>query len=143
MYLLARNRIDFIGALSTTNKYNQHIFIFIDAFTKFTWLYSIKSIFAKYSYRSTRGNVQVEIMHGTLILILSKLSPNAKLSLKDLVKLFQHVDKLQRVLNHTTWTFKLLIGVGKKEDLQIVNILQEARKIWIGTLKWEKKPNKY
>ncbi|GFV18694.1 hypothetical protein TNCV_4755811 [Trichonephila clavipes] len=34
--------VDFIGPLPTTNKNYNHIFTVIDAFTKFTWLYSTK-----------------------------------------------------------------------------------------------------
>ncbi|GFV57633.1 pro-Pol polyprotein [Trichonephila clavipes] len=35
--------VDFIGPLPSTNKRYQHILTIIDAFTKFTWLYPVKS----------------------------------------------------------------------------------------------------
>ncbi|GFS54116.1 transposon Ty3-I Gag-Pol polyprotein [Trichonephila inaurata madagascariensis] len=35
--------VDFIGPLPSTNKRYQHILKIIDAFTKFTWLYPVKS----------------------------------------------------------------------------------------------------
>ena len=38
---------DFIGSLLSMNKNYQHIFTIVDAFTKFTWLYPVKSVFAE------------------------------------------------------------------------------------------------
>ncbi|GBM14591.1 Pro-Pol polyprotein [Araneus ventricosus] len=35
--------IDFVGPLPSTNKRYQHIFTVVDAFTKFTWFYPVKS----------------------------------------------------------------------------------------------------
>ncbi|GFT61569.1 transposon Tf2-11 polyprotein [Trichonephila clavipes] len=36
--------VDFIGPLPSTNKSYQHIFTVVDAFTKFTWLYPVKTV---------------------------------------------------------------------------------------------------
>ncbi|GBL98155.1 hypothetical protein AVEN_268248-1 [Araneus ventricosus] len=41
---LSTYHIDFIGPLPSTNKNYQHIFTVVDAFTKFTWLYPVKTI---------------------------------------------------------------------------------------------------
>ncbi|GFX50905.1 transposon Ty3-I Gag-Pol polyprotein [Trichonephila clavipes] len=38
---------DFIGPLPSTNKSYQHIFTVVDAFTKFTWLYPVKTVSAE------------------------------------------------------------------------------------------------
>ncbi|GFS85474.1 hypothetical protein TNCV_2793531 [Trichonephila clavipes] len=40
---LSPYHVDFIGPLPSTNKRYQHILTIIDAFTKFTWLYPVKS----------------------------------------------------------------------------------------------------
>ncbi|GFW44011.1 hypothetical protein TNCV_997761 [Trichonephila clavipes] len=40
---LSTYHVDFIGHLPSTNKRYQHILTIIDAFTKFTWLYPVKS----------------------------------------------------------------------------------------------------
>ncbi|GFU30603.1 hypothetical protein TNCV_2614991 [Trichonephila clavipes] len=39
--------VDFIGPLPSTNKSYQHIFTVVDAFSKFTWLYPIKTVSAE------------------------------------------------------------------------------------------------
>ncbi|GFX03516.1 retrovirus-related Pol polyprotein from transposon 17.6 [Trichonephila clavipes] len=39
--------VDFIGPLPSTNKGYQHIFTVVDAFTKFTWLYPVKTVSAE------------------------------------------------------------------------------------------------
>ncbi|GFU26163.1 transposon Tf2-8 polyprotein [Trichonephila clavipes] len=39
--------VDFIGPLPSTNNSYQHIFTVVDAFTKFTWLYPVKTVSAK------------------------------------------------------------------------------------------------
>ncbi|GFX32883.1 retrovirus-related Pol polyprotein from transposon 17.6 [Trichonephila clavipes] len=44
---LSTYHVDFIGALPSTNKNNQHIFTVVDAFTKFTWLYPVKTVSAE------------------------------------------------------------------------------------------------
>ncbi|GFU51219.1 transposon Ty3-I Gag-Pol polyprotein [Trichonephila clavipes] len=44
---LSTYNVDFIGPLPTTNTNYNHIFTVIDAFTKFTWLYPIKSTTAQ------------------------------------------------------------------------------------------------
>ncbi|GIY69837.1 hypothetical protein CEXT_379901 [Caerostris extrusa] len=41
---LSTYHVGFIGPLPSTNKRYQHIFTVIDAFTKFTWLYPIKTV---------------------------------------------------------------------------------------------------
>ncbi|GBN87135.1 Pro-Pol polyprotein [Araneus ventricosus] len=41
---LSTYHIDFKGPLPSTNKSYQHIFTFVDAFTKFTWLYPVKTV---------------------------------------------------------------------------------------------------
>ncbi|GFY54462.1 transposon Tf2-6 polyprotein [Trichonephila inaurata madagascariensis] len=40
---LSTYHVDFIGPLPSTNKRYQHILTIVDAFTKFTWLYPVKS----------------------------------------------------------------------------------------------------
>ncbi|GFX66277.1 hypothetical protein TNCV_342511 [Trichonephila clavipes] len=44
---LSTYHIDFIGPLPSTNKSYQHIFTVVDAFTKFTWLYPVKTVSAE------------------------------------------------------------------------------------------------
>ncbi|GFX39514.1 transposon Tf2-9 polyprotein [Trichonephila clavipes] len=44
---LSTYHVDFIGPLPSTNKSYQHIFTVVDAFTKFTWLYPVKTISAE------------------------------------------------------------------------------------------------
>ncbi|GFS53821.1 hypothetical protein TNCV_731831 [Trichonephila clavipes] len=39
--------VDFIGPLPSTNKSYQHIFTVVDAFTKLTWLYPVKTVSAE------------------------------------------------------------------------------------------------
>ncbi|GFT62905.1 transposon Ty3-I Gag-Pol polyprotein [Trichonephila clavipes] len=41
---LSTYHVDFIGPLPSTNKIYQHIFIVVDALTKFTWLYPVKTV---------------------------------------------------------------------------------------------------
>ncbi|GFT44954.1 hypothetical protein TNCV_1795761 [Trichonephila clavipes] len=43
---LSTYHVDFIGRLPSTNKSYQHIFTVVDAFTKFTWLYPVKTVSA-------------------------------------------------------------------------------------------------
>ncbi|GBN22530.1 Transposon Tf2-6 polyprotein, partial [Araneus ventricosus] len=153
---LSTYHVDFIGPLPSTNKKYQHILTIVDAFTKFTWLYPVRSTsaedaldklkvqqktfgnpkriitdrgsaftskaFGDYCTNENiqhfqittgvpRGNGQVERIHRTLILVLTKLS------IADSTKWFKFVDPLQRILNSTfnrstKWSpFELLIGV--------------------------------
>ncbi|GFW64773.1 transposon Tf2-6 polyprotein [Trichonephila clavipes] len=44
---LSTYHVDFIDPLPSTNKSYQHIFTLIDAFTKFTWLYPVKTVSAE------------------------------------------------------------------------------------------------
>ncbi|GFW40240.1 transposable element Tcb2 transposase [Trichonephila clavipes] len=44
---LSTYHVDFIGPLPSTNKSYQHIFTVVDAFTKFTWLYPVKTVSAE------------------------------------------------------------------------------------------------
>ncbi|GFU71215.1 hypothetical protein TNCV_2673791 [Trichonephila clavipes] len=44
---LSTYHVDFIGPLPSTNKSYQHIFPVVDAFTKFTWLYPVKTVSAE------------------------------------------------------------------------------------------------
>ncbi|GFX00525.1 retrovirus-related Pol polyprotein from transposon 17.6 [Trichonephila clavipes] len=44
---LSTYHVDFIGPLPSTNKSYQHIFTVVDAFTKFTWLYPVKTVYAE------------------------------------------------------------------------------------------------
>ncbi|GFX08667.1 pro-Pol polyprotein [Trichonephila clavipes] len=44
---LSTYHVDFIGPLPSTNKSYQHIFSTVDAFTKYTWLYPIKTVSAE------------------------------------------------------------------------------------------------
>ncbi|GFV35585.1 transposon Tf2-9 polyprotein [Trichonephila clavipes] len=41
---LSTYHVDFIGLLPSTNKSYRHIFTVVDAFTKFTWLYLVKTV---------------------------------------------------------------------------------------------------
>ncbi|GFW54318.1 transposon Tf2-11 polyprotein [Trichonephila clavipes] len=58
---LSTYHVDFIGPLPSTNKSYQHIFTVVDAFTKFTWLYPVKTVSAesaleKLKQQKTFGN---------------------------------------------------------------------------------------
>ncbi|GFX93459.1 hypothetical protein TNCV_1093991 [Trichonephila clavipes] len=44
---LSAYHVDFIGPLPSTNKSYPHIFTVVDAFTKFTWLYPVKTVSAE------------------------------------------------------------------------------------------------
>ncbi|GFW31340.1 transposon Tf2-11 polyprotein [Trichonephila clavipes] len=44
---LSTYHVDFIGPLPSTNKSYEHIFTVVDAFTKFTWLYPVKTVSAE------------------------------------------------------------------------------------------------
>ncbi|GFY78096.1 transposon Tf2-9 polyprotein [Trichonephila inaurata madagascariensis] len=44
---LSTYHVDFIGPLPSTNKSYQHVLTVVDAFTKFTWLYPVKTVFAE------------------------------------------------------------------------------------------------
>ncbi|GFV26831.1 hypothetical protein TNCV_3455021 [Trichonephila clavipes] len=44
---LSTYHVDFIGPLPSANKSYQHIFTVVDAFTKFTWLYPVKTVSAE------------------------------------------------------------------------------------------------
>ncbi|GFU25459.1 hypothetical protein TNCV_4702541 [Trichonephila clavipes] len=46
--------VDFIGPLPSTNKSYQHIFTVVDAFTKFTWLYTVKTVSAESAPRKLK-----------------------------------------------------------------------------------------
>ncbi|GFY05436.1 hypothetical protein TNCV_961311 [Trichonephila clavipes] len=112
---LSTYHVDFIGPLPSTNKSYQHIFTVVDAFTKFTWLYPVKTVSAESALEKLkqqqktfeniqhlqiatgvpRGNGQVERIHRTLIPVLTKLS------LDDSTKWYKYVDRLQRILNST------------------------------------------
>ncbi|GFW29645.1 retrovirus-related Pol polyprotein from transposon 17.6 [Trichonephila clavipes] len=144
---LSTYHVDFIGPLPSTNKSYQHIFTVVDAFTKFTWLYPVKTVSAESALEKLkqqqktfeniqhlqiatgvpRGNGQVERIHRTLIPVLTKLS------LDDSTNWYKYVDRLQRILNSTIsrstkWTpFELLVGIKmrNKEDILIKYLLLE------------------
>ncbi|GFW95115.1 hypothetical protein TNCV_1497541 [Trichonephila clavipes] len=144
---LSTYHVDFIGPLPSTNESYQHIFTVVDAFTKFTWLYPVKTVSSESALEKLkqqqktfeniqhlqiatgvpRGNGQVERIHRTLIPVLTKLS------LDDSTKWYKYVDRLQRILNSTIslstkWTpFKLLVGIKmrNKEDILIKDLLLE------------------
>ncbi|GFT29547.1 pro-Pol polyprotein [Trichonephila clavipes] len=44
---LSTYHVDFIGPLPSTNKSYQHIFTVVEAFTKFIWLYPVKTVSAE------------------------------------------------------------------------------------------------
>ncbi|GFW80713.1 transposon Tf2-6 polyprotein [Trichonephila clavipes] len=131
---LSTYHVDFIGPLPSTNKSYQHTFTVVDAFTKFTWLYPVKTVSAESSLeklkqqQKTFGNGQVERIHRTLIPVLTKLS------LDDSTKWYKYVDRLQRILNSTIsrstkWTpFELLVGIKmrNKENILIKDLLLEV-----------------
>ncbi|GFU10600.1 transposon Tf2-6 polyprotein [Trichonephila clavipes] len=112
----------------------QHIFTVVDAFTKFTWLYPVKTVSAESAFEKLkttaenlgvpRGNGQVERIHRTLIPVLTKLS------LDDSTKWYKYVDRLQRILNSTIsrstkWTPLVGIKMRNKEDILIKDLLLE------------------
>ncbi|GFV07429.1 hypothetical protein TNCV_1737841 [Trichonephila clavipes] len=51
---LSTYHVDFIGPLPSTNKSYQHIFTVVDAFTKFTWLYPIKTVSAESAFEKLK-----------------------------------------------------------------------------------------
>ncbi|GFW44961.1 transposon Tf2-6 polyprotein [Trichonephila clavipes] len=51
---LSTYHVDFIGPLPSTNKSYQHIFTVVDAFTKFTWLYPVKTVSAESSLKKLK-----------------------------------------------------------------------------------------
>ncbi|GFY26198.1 transposon Tf2-9 polyprotein [Trichonephila clavipes] len=144
---LSTYHVDFIGPLPSTNKSHQHIFTVVDAFTKFTWIYPVKTVSAESALEKLkqqqktfeniqhlqiatgvpRGNGQVERIDRTLISVLTKLS------LDDSTKWYKYVDRLQIILNSTIsrstkWTpFELLVGTKMRnnEDILIKDLLLE------------------
>ncbi|GFX07809.1 retrovirus-related Pol polyprotein from transposon gypsy [Trichonephila clavipes] len=144
---LSTYHVDFIGPLLSTNKSYRHIFTVVDAFTKFTWLYPVKTVSAESALEKLkqqqktfeniqhlqiatgvpRGNRQVERIHRTLIPVLTKLSSD------DSTKWYKYVDRLHRILNSTIcrstkWTpLELLVGtkMRNKEDILIKDLLLE------------------
>ncbi|GFS48055.1 retrovirus-related Pol polyprotein from transposon 17.6 [Trichonephila inaurata madagascariensis] len=44
---LSKGHVDFIGPLPSTNKSYPHVLTVVDAFTKFTWLYPVKTVSAE------------------------------------------------------------------------------------------------
>ncbi|GFW03737.1 retrovirus-related Pol polyprotein from transposon 17.6 [Trichonephila clavipes] len=65
---LSTYHVDFIGPLPSTNKRYQHIFTVVDAFTKFTWLYPVKTVSAESSLEKTKTTAE------NLLVIPSELS---------------------------------------------------------------------
>ncbi|GFU68218.1 hypothetical protein TNCV_39281 [Trichonephila clavipes] len=65
---LSTYHVDFIGHLPSTNKSYQHIFTVVDAFTKFTWLYPIKTVSAESALKKLK---QQQKTFGNPIRILS------------------------------------------------------------------------
>ncbi|GFS49775.1 hypothetical protein TNCV_4344561 [Trichonephila clavipes] len=51
---LSTYHVDFIGPLPSTNKSYQHIFTVVDAFTKFTWLYPVKTVSAESAFEKLK-----------------------------------------------------------------------------------------
>ncbi|GFW60632.1 hypothetical protein TNCV_569781 [Trichonephila clavipes] len=115
---LSMYHVDFIGPLPSTNKSYQHIFTVVDAFTKFTWLYPVKTVSAE-SALETKTTAENLCSHQTIIRRLNKW--------------YKYVDRLQRILNSTIsrstkWTpFELLEGIKmrNKEDILIKDLLLE------------------
>ncbi|GFY21708.1 hypothetical protein TNCV_1168521 [Trichonephila clavipes] len=140
---------DFLGPLPSTKKCYKHLFTVIDSFSKFVWIYPVKSTSTKdaldklilkqttYLEESIehiqittgvpRGNGQIERMHETIIPVLTKLT----IELPE--KWFKHVHRLQRIMNSTNTRstkftpFEVLIGVKmkQKEDLKIKHLLED------------------
>ncbi|GFX05341.1 retrovirus-related Pol polyprotein from transposon 17.6 [Trichonephila clavipes] len=65
---LSTYHVDFIGPLPSTNKSYQHIFTVVDAFTKFTWLYPVKTVSAESALEKLK---QQQKTFGNLIRIIS------------------------------------------------------------------------
>ncbi|GFX77768.1 transposon Tf2-6 polyprotein [Trichonephila clavipes] len=116
---LSTYHVDFIGPLPSTNKSYQHIFTVVDAFTKFTWLYPVKTVSAESALEKLKQQQKTFVL--------------TKLSLDDSAKWYKYVDRLQRILNsticrNTKWTpFELLVGtkMRNKEDILIKDLLLE------------------
>ncbi|GFX71196.1 hypothetical protein TNCV_3409661 [Trichonephila clavipes] len=51
---LSTYHVDFIGPLPSTNKSYQHIFTVVDSFTKFTWLYPVKTVSAESAFEKLK-----------------------------------------------------------------------------------------
>ncbi|GFU90999.1 hypothetical protein TNCV_4923301 [Trichonephila clavipes] len=144
---LSTYHVDFIGPLPSTNKSYQHNFTVVDTFTKFTWLYPVKTVSAESALEKLKqqqktfeniqhlqiatgvpqGNGQIERIHRSLIPVLTKLS------LDDSTKWYKYADRLQRILNSTIcrstkWTpFELLVGtkMHNKDFILIKDFLLE------------------
>ncbi|GFX21072.1 hypothetical protein TNCV_4883041 [Trichonephila clavipes] len=65
---LSTYHVDFIGPLPSTNKSYQHIFTVVDAFTKFTWLYPVKTVSAESALEKLK---QQQKIFGSPIRIIS------------------------------------------------------------------------
>ncbi|GFW53674.1 transposon Tf2-9 polyprotein [Trichonephila clavipes] len=128
---------DFLGPLPSTNKCYKHLFTVIDSFSKFVWIYPVKSTSTKGAIDNLilqqttyldesiehiqittgvpRGNGQIERMHETIIPVLTKLT------IEEPEKWFKHVHRLQRIMNSATTCstkftpFEVLIGLKLKQ----------------------------
>ncbi|GFT16117.1 hypothetical protein TNCV_3316371 [Trichonephila clavipes] len=65
---LSTHHVDFIGPLPSTNKGYQRIFTVVDAFTKFTWLYPVKTVSAESALEKLK---QQQKTYGNPIRIIS------------------------------------------------------------------------
>ena len=118
--------VDHLGPLESTSKQYNHIFAVVDAFTKFVWLYPTKSTTSRELIRLPRANGQIERINRSIIPILTKLSLDSP------GKWYQHVNKLQRILNSTFQRsigmapFRLLTGVEMRhlEDIKLRQLLE-------------------
>ncbi|GFT38429.1 transposon Tf2-6 polyprotein [Trichonephila clavipes] len=118
-----------------------NIFTVVDAFTKFTWLYPVKTVSAESALeklkqqQKTFGN-PIRIISDRGSAFTSKLFndycdeeniQHLQIATDDSTKWYKYVDRLQRILNSTIsrstkWTpFELLVGIKKrnKEDILI------------------------
>uniref|UniRef100_A0AAG5DQC0 RNA-directed DNA polymerase n=1 Tax=Anopheles atroparvus TaxID=41427 RepID=A0AAG5DQC0_ANOAO len=164
--------IDHLGPMPSSKKSYNYIFSVVDAFSKFIWLFPVKTTNAEEAIRKLnvvaqtfgyprriicdqgaafmsklfeqfcegntielhkivtgvpRGNGQVEVMHKTIIPLLTKLSLNNP------NEWFKHVAKVQTLVNSSwqravrTTPFEILVGVKMKkhDDLELLRMLDE------------------
>ncbi|XP_063891889.1 uncharacterized protein LOC135117217 [Helicoverpa armigera] len=143
---------DHIGPLSETRKMYNYILTVVDAFTKFVWLFPVKSTtnrgtaftskdFKEYCDKEhiqhitittgvPRGNGQVERIHRIIISVLTKLC------IEEPSHWYKQVSRVQRALNSTyqrsidTTPFELMVGtkMKTKEDLHIYELIQNEQR---------------
>ncbi|GFW88879.1 transposon Tf2-6 polyprotein [Trichonephila clavipes] len=79
---LSTYHVDFIGPLPSTNKSYQRIFTVVDAFTKFTWLYPVKTVSAESALEKLKQQQKTFEDHKSQfdLLLHSEAAPPSELS---------------------------------------------------------------